>query len=144
MVEEMINTTIKIINYTRIRFNQIFKFSIVGFINTIVSYVTYVFFVKLNFNYILANYIAFAFGVVNSYILNNKYVFKKNKFHIIPFFKTLLSYSTSSIIGTSLLIIMVELFGISEYIAPIFITAISVPFNYVVLKYWAFKTQDKS
>lgn len=131
---------------------QFIKFGIVGVSNTVISYVIYVgglmVFKELNilsdYNYLLAQMIAFILSVLWSFYWNNKKVFlqEEGKKRSIwkSLIKTYISYSfTGLFLNSILLFIWVNLLGISEFIAPLINLLISVPLNFIINKFWAFK-----
>jgi putative flippase GtrA len=119
---------------------QFIKFGIVGVSNTLISLLIYYILVYLKINYIIANTIGFIVSVVNAYYWNNKFVFKKNSsFGIKAIIKTFISYGTTFLLSTILLILMVHYLGISKIISPIIILIITVPLNFLLNKFWAFK-----
>lgn len=132
-------------------FIQFVKFGIVGLSNTAFSYVLYVsslfIFQRLGvfpkIDYLVAHIIAFALSVLWSFYWNNKYVFgnsdgKRNILQAL--LKTYLSYSFTGLFLNSVLsIVWVEVFHWSKLIAPIANLLISVPLNFIMNKFWAFK-----
>lgn len=133
-------------------FMQFVKFGIVGVSNTVISYVLYAIsllgFQKAglfaNVDYLLAQIIAFVLSVLWSFYWNNKMVFvpkEGEKRSVIgALIKTYISYSfTGLFLNSILLILWVQIFHISEFIAPIINLLISVPLNFMINKFWAFK-----
>jgi len=125
---------------------QFFKFGIVGVSNTAISYGTYVLFTYLGCPYVLSNIIAFVISVLNSFFWNNRYVFKKhdgesrNPWWTLA--KTFLAYgSTGLILSNVFLVLLVEKFDINKFIAPILILLITIPLNFIINKFWAFRTK---
>lgn len=120
---------------------QFIKFGIVGLSNTAISLGIYYIFIFINRDwYIAGNTVGFIVSVLNSYYFNNKYVFQKTQSgHLKPLIKTYLAYGSTFILGTVLLIIMVEFLGIPETIAPLLILVITIPTNFLINKYWTFK-----
>ena len=121
---------------------QFVKFGFVGALNSIIFYGIYVFLVALNINYFVANIIGFSASVVNSYYWNSKYVFvqteKRNGW--ITFIKTYISYAmTGIVLNGFLLFVWVELWNVSEYIAPILNLMITIPLNFIINKLWAYR-----
>ena len=138
---------------TFVSFMQFIKFGIVGISNTVVSYLIYVIslviFKKLGifveFDYLMSQVIAFILSVLWSFYWNNKMVFTIQEGQKRSIWKTLLktyvSYSFTGLFLNSILIILwVHVFGISEFLAPIINLVISVPINFLINKFWAFKT----
>lgn len=125
-------------------FVQFIKFGLVGVGNTLISYVVYAFFVYLGYHYIIGSIIGFVVSVLNSFYWNNKYVFKEKDGEKRSLwkacFKTFLSYASSGLILTNiLLVVWVDLLHISEYLAPIINLVITIPINFLINKLWAFK-----
>ncbi len=135
-------------------FMQFVKFGIVGVSNTILSYVIYV--VSLlqfrglgifaNTDYFAANILAFVLSVLWSFYWNNKMVFKledgEERSVLKALLKTYISYSfTGLFLNSVLLVLWVKVLHISEFLAPIINLLISVPLNFIINKFWAFKKQ---
>ncbi len=121
---------------------QFIKFGIVGVINNAIYYAVYLILIKLNMHYVAANIIAFTVSVFNSYYWNNKYVFKTEEKRTWwkTFAKTYISYAgTGILLSNALLILWVEVCGISELIAPLIDLVITVPINFLINKYWAYR-----
>lgn len=134
-------------------FMQFVKFGIVGVSNTVVSYGIYIvsllmlkklrLFVK--YDYFIAQIVAFVLSVLWSFYWNNKMVFAVKKGQKRSVWKTLLktyvSYSfTGLFLNSILLVLWVQVLGVSEFIAPIANLLISVPVNFVINKFWAFRS----
>ncbi len=135
-------------------FMQFVKFGIVGVSNTVISYVLYAgtllilqktyLFPKID--YLLAQVVAFALSVLWSFYWNNKMVFTveegANRIWWKALIKTYISYSfTGLFLNSILLVLWVKACGISEFIAPIINLLISVPVNFLINKFWAFKEE---
>ncbi|QUO20778.1 GtrA family protein [Clostridiaceae bacterium Marseille-Q4143] len=135
---------------------QFIKFGIVGLSNTVISYLLYVgallIFQKKQWipsiDYLVAQVIAFVLSVLWSFYWNNKYVFKQNEGQERNIFaallKTYVSYAFTGLFLNSVLsFIWVEIIGVSKLIAPIINLLVSVPINFLMNKFWAFKTESK-
>lgn len=131
---------------------QFVKFGIIGISNTAISYIIYticlLLFRNTNFfskaDYLIAQGIAFILSVLWSFYWNNKMVFILDADEERSIWKTLLrtyiSYSfTGLFLNSILLVLWVQWFHISEFIAPIFNLLISVPLNFLINKFWTFK-----
>lgn len=122
---------------------QFIKFGIVGISNTLVNFGVYALLVFFGMNYLLANFLAFSVSVVNSFIWNNRYVFEASpdaRSRWVVFLKTYASYSVTGIFLTTVLLwLWISVFGINEYVAPLINIAFTVPINFVLNKYWAYK-----
>ena len=124
---------------------QFIKFALVGVTSTIVSLLIYSFCVYLQVQYFIANFLAFVLSVLNSFFWNNKFVFKKNDGAYRNLFYTLLksyvSYSITGIFFQSLLLFLfIDKLGISKYIAQILCILINLPVNFLLNKYWSYKS----
>jgi putative flippase GtrA len=128
---------------------QFIKFCIVGVSNTVVAYFLNIGILFLlrdaewRWDYIFANVTSFTLSIFWAFYWNNKYVFKekpeeeRNKWKALG--KTFLSYGfTGYILNNILLFVLVDMFGMSKYIAPLVTLIISVPVNFLLNKLWAF------
>lgn len=135
---------------------QFVRFGIVGLSNTLISYVIYVaslwvfqenkFLPKID--YLVAQLIAFILSVLWSFYWNNKFVFTKkeneNRSIIRALLKTYVSYAFTGLFLSSVLsILWVEIVGIPKLFAPIINLLVSVPLNFVINKFWAFRSNEK-
>lgn len=125
---------------------QFIKFGIVGVSNTLISYIVYMVGITVGIHYLLANFIAFAVSVSNSFYWNNRYVFKQEdgeeRSALKAFVKTALSYAgTGLVLNSILLAVQVDILGIPEWLAPLINLVITVPLNFVLNKLWAFRTE---
>lgn len=118
---------------------QLIKFGLVGLSNTAVSLAIYYLLVYLDIHYILANLAGFVVSVLNSFYWNRKYVFKSSGNIASSLVKTFISYGFTFVLGSLLLFIMVDLVEISAYIAPILNLLVTIPLNYMMNRFWAFR-----
>lgn len=133
-------------------FMEFVRFAIVGVSNTIVNYVVYLvslLFLQKNCNlpigeYYVAQVIAFILSVLWSYYWNSLVVFKledgEQRSWWKSLIKTYISYSfTGLFLYLALLYLWIDLLHISEFIAPIINLMVSVPINFLINKFWAFR-----
>lgn len=133
---------------------QFIKFGFVGLSNTLLYYVIYLIVLLIfkpfsfKWDYIAGNFTSFFISVAWSFYWNNKYVFtveegrKRNLF--LSLIKTYLSYAFTGILLTNVLsVLCVDIVGIPKEIAPIINLTISVPLNFLINKFWAFRTKKK-
>ena len=128
---------------------QFIKFGIVGVINTFTSYAIvntcyYVFHIHMQ----ISNIIAFVISVLVSFTLNSIFVFKKKNSSIkellYTLLKTYMSYATTGLILTAILIeIECNKFGIPLYIASFMNLIITVPINFILNRFWAFGKKNE-
>lgn len=135
---------------------QFIRFLIVGVSNTVVNYVlltaSRLILEKTGVAdrpaYIVANAIAFILSVAWSYFWNNRFVFKKGEGEkrsvLKSLIKTYISYSfTGLFLNSVLLVVWIEWLGISKLIAPLLNSAIGIPINFVINKFWSFKNEER-
>lgn len=123
---------------------QFIKFGIVGLSNTLISYIIYIILINFNVYYLLASFIGFLVSVINAYYWNDRYVFKvsagEKRQWWKAFMKTFTSYAgTGLVLNNILLIIWVDALGIPETLGPLINLFITIPLNFFLNKYWAFK-----
>lgn len=119
---------------------QVMKFCLVGFMNTIISYGTYVVFVALGVHYLLSSGIAFVVSTSNAYFWNNRYVFAGKETWWLGLLKTFCAYGvTGVILYNFLLYLLVEICGISEFLSPLFVLLVTIPCNFIINKYWTYR-----
>lgn len=124
---------------------QFIKFGIVGGINTILAYaITNIGFYVINFHPQICNASAFVITVFISFMLNSHFVFTQQDDTKISFWKALfkvyVSYSITGLFLTALLLYVEEsIFGIPHYIATLMNLIVSVPINFILNKFWAYK-----
>ena len=131
---------------SRKTFDQFVKFGVVGFSNTFIGYVVYSLCVWLGMHYLLANVVGFFVSVLNAYYWSDRFVFKKGTNEqrgLWPsLMKTVLAYASTGIVLNSILLwLLIDKMVLSEYIAPLIILMITVPTNFILNKYWSFKTK---
>jgi putative flippase GtrA len=112
--------------------NKFFRFLSAGVINSVATYLVYTLLV-LFLSYQASYAVAFAFGIVLSFVLNTKYVFEvvqtKKKFVLFP-----LVYFVQYLLGAILLNFLIEIIGINKFFAPLFIAVCLLPVSYLLSK----------
>lgn len=125
------------------KFMQFVRFALVGLSNSIISYTVYLICLKLGMHYQLANFLGFTVSVFNAFYWSNKYVFtedKENRSLVKTFIKTYISYAgTGLILAAGLLILWVKILHLPEFIGPVLNLLITVPLNFLINKFWAYK-----
>ena len=128
---------------------QFIKFGTVGAINTVLSYaITNGAYYLLHLHEQISNIIAFVITVFISFMLNGRFVFTENKEER-NFWKSLLkvyaSYSITGVFLTAILLyIEEELLGIPHYIATLMNLVVTIPINFLLNKFWAYKDKGKN
>lgn len=118
------------------------KFGIVGLTNNLIYYAVYLLLLHMGIHYVIANIIGFTISVFNAYFWNNKYVFEADSARVWwkTFLKTYISYAGTGIVLSNLLLyVWIDMLGVSELIAPLLNLIITVPVNFLMNRFWAFK-----
>lgn len=138
-VKNDIISKVKVYIKSKTFLNQLFRYSIVGVLNTILGlsaiYLLYNFF---HFDYIVSNIGGYFVGLVNGFIWNKKWTFESSKHfskEIVPF---LIVFGISYAVNLVIIILMVETFKIDPNIAQILGIAAYSSTNFLVNKYWTF------
>lgn len=125
-------------------FIQFVKFGIVGAFNTVLSYVIVnLMFYLWGINEQIGNLTAFVITVFISYLFNSRFVFQdtaKEQSFLAGLVKVYISYSVSGIfIAGILLYVETHVLHIPLYISTFANIFITVPINFVMNKFWAYK-----
>lgn len=131
---------------------QFVKFGIVGVSNSAIYYIVYVLSMMsfracdlfMESDYLMAQVVAFVLSTFWAFFWNSKYVFAQDnrsfRYLIIALLKTVVSYAfTGLLLSEFLLWFWVNIWGISEYVAPILNLIICLPVNFILNKMWAFR-----
>ncbi len=152
---------------------QFIKFALVGVSNTLISEGVYAVLVFFKMHYLPASFFGFVLSVLNAYYWSNKYVFKEQEdgerrvwWRVL--IKTYVAYFWGYLVNAALLVLWIEVLNIGRWMTPVadwcvkkgmesldavfwgnilaaFINlVITVPMNFLVNKYWAYKQKKKS
>ena len=121
---------------------QFIKFGIIGVSNAIVSTAIYYLFIWINTDlYFVGNIAGWIVSVFNSFFWNNIFVFRDSQFQWWKkLLRTYIAYGGSFLIGSLLLVLQVQVIGISAWLAPWINLVIIIPLNFIMNKFWAFKS----
>ncbi len=93
----------------------------------------------------LASILAFVISVTNSYFWNSRFVFKSRnhgfKSHFKSYVKTFLCYGITELIISPVIKVWLVGLGISYAIASLGSLVITIPTNFILNKFWAFKNK---
>jgi len=153
----MIDSLLKKFNEIDKRFNgtlrQFIRFGAVGVSNTAVGYILNIATLlilrplDLKGDYFIANIVAFVLGVLWVYYWSNRFVFKQKEgdekrvwWKVL--LKVYITYGISGFIIANILSwIWIENLGISKFVAPLLNLIVTVPFNFILNKFWAYKDE---
>ena len=151
-MEKVIEIVMRFMAYKVLRLNigddawsglvQFVKFGVVGLTNNAISYVIYIALIMVGMHYTPASIIGFTVSVFNSYYWNSKYVFKEDGGRIWwkTLIKTYISYAgTGIVLNNFLLFVWIDVLGISAMVAPLINLVITVPINFIMNKFWAYR-----
>lgn len=133
--------------FTRVVFDkfpwlaQFINFSVVGVVNTVLSYLLYAFFLWLSLHHQVANQLAFWITVLNGYLMNRFWVFKRQAAERSPAqtIRYFCVYGFNFLLGIFLLYLYVDVLYLNKYIAPIISMPVTIPLNYCLNRYWVFR-----
>lgn len=117
---------------------QFLKFGAVGIVNTFITIGVYFVLVYFGANYIIANSIGYALGVLNSYYWNKNWVFGADQAQKYIFTKFILVNLLTLGINTVILYVLVDYMNINPFLAQIVATGAGLLFNFILNKRWTF------
>jgi len=119
---------------------QVYRFSVVGIVNSAISYFIYVVLIFFGIQYQIANIVSYLFGLISSYFLNKKWTFinsDKHKTKVVILFVLLNLVSLSVSLLTLTLLVNLTVF--SKYLLQIIAMAASTIVNFIGSKYLVFR-----
>ena len=111
---------------------EIFRFGIVGVIETIISYTVYIILEKLGLQYNIAYTLGYIISFCFNYIASTYFTFKTD-INAKKGIKFAFAHGFNYFLQIALLNIFVYI-GISKALSPIFVYAISIPINFFVVR----------
>lgn len=114
------------------------KFGAVGIVNTLITIGSFTLFVYLGVNYILANFMAYILGMINSFFLNKNWVFQTKTNHISIVIKFIFVNLITLGINTLFLYVLVQFIHLHASVAQLISTSFGLVINYVLNKKWTF------
>lgn len=112
---------------------QVFKFGLVGLLNTMVTYILYI--ILLNkFQYSLAYSISYVVGIVVSYFFNTFFVFKQ-PITIDRFLKFPIVYLVQYLLNLLLMFVFVNKLFMNEKIVLLMSIVITFPITFLISRY---------
>lgn len=125
----------------RQRYCQILTFSLVGIINTVITYAVFVIFFKLfSVNYLISSGLGYCCGLANSYFMNRKFTFKATTKKSIGEGSRFIVVNVAALLINLLLMkIFVRGFEVLPEIAQVIAIAGSYCINFIGNKFWTFR-----
>lgn len=127
---------------------QFIKFGMVGGLNTVLSYlITNVCYYGFHLHEQICNFISFVITVLISYLLNSRFVFQQQEENKQPWYKALAkvyaSYALTELLLMGILLFIQERqLGIPHYIATFINLCVTVPLNFILNKFWAYRNRN--
>ncbi len=118
---------------------QFIKFGLVGVSNTVVGFGMYYLLYFCGMHYLIANIVSWLISVFNAFYWNNKYVFQYRRNWWITLLRTYISYGVSLVVSTLMMYALIEFLHVSPVVAPVICLLVTVPLNFLLNKFWAFK-----
>lgn len=115
------------------------KFGLVGVLNTVITIVVFNILRFVGINMIVANSVGYICGMTNSYLWNNKWVFKSNSKEVGTIIKFIVVNLITMIINNCILILVVQKIGINEVIAQCLALILTTVINFIGSNIWIFK-----
>lgn len=121
-------------------FIHLYKFLIVGVINTALTYVSYTVLRLFDISPLICNAIGYVVGLINSFLWNKKWVFKSHKrslkYELISFF---LIFILCYVIQLYSFKFMIDSLNINEYIAQILSMGLYTIINFILNRLISFR-----
>lgn len=111
-------------------FWRVLRFLCAGGFNTVISFGLYVILLRF-FSYIVAYTISYFFGIVISYFVSVRFVFR-GKGGLLKFLFYPLIYGLQYVVGVLLLSYIVRGWGVPDTWAPLFVVVLTLPMTYVL------------
>lgn len=126
---------------------QLIRFGIVGVLNNIISLTVYYLVVHFHPScYLFGNALGFLVSTMNAYLCNRRFVFHAQKDKTSRgqyLLKTYCVYTLSLFVSTALLFLLVDILGVSNNIAPLCALMVTVPMNYLMNRFWIYRSDKK-
>ena len=124
----------------KIGIKKIKKFLLVGIFNAISGYsLIILLYTLLNINFYLSNFIGYLFGLMISFILNRKFVFKVQGKILAPFIKFIFSFFLSYFLNIFVFYICSEFVNLNYYLALLIASCFYSISFFIACNYFTFK-----
>ena len=109
---------------------RVFRFLVAGSVNTAITYIAYLLLLQVS-AYRVAFTVSFVFGILVSYILSARFVFRRPASRR-SFLQFPLVYAAQYLLGLLLVTICVEQLGMPSWLAPLTALAVTIPITYLL------------
>ena len=118
---------------------ELAAYFIAGVLTTLVNFIVYYAMLFIGIEYKISNTAAFIISVIFAFIVNKKYVFLSDKSYIKEFIKFSLGRVFTYVLDIGTMIVLIEVFSVSEYMAKLWTNILVMVSNYLISKFWTFK-----
>ena len=118
---------------------ELAAYFIAGVLTTLVNFIVYYAMLFMGIDYKISNTAAFIISVIFALIVNKKYVFLSDKSYIKEFIKFSLGRVFTYVLDIGTMIVLIEVFSVSEYMAKLWTNILVMVSNYFISKFWTFK-----
>jgi putative flippase GtrA len=112
---------------------EFLRFIVIGGVNTVLSYGIYVA-TNLIVPYIAAYTISMIAGILISYILNARFVYRTS-LSLSRAVAYPLVYLVQYLVGVGTLYLLVQMLGVSKYLAPFLVVIVTIPITFVLSRF---------
>lgn len=134
------NRLIKIMGLSN---HRIFRFLIVGILNTIFGYAIYAFLLFVNVPYLIALFIATVAGVIFNYFSFGRLVFQSLGGRFV-FVKFVIAYAIVYLVNAFILEILTQKFLYDPYVGQVICIPISVILSWTIMNKWVYKNDNRN
>ncbi len=121
---------------------QLFKFGIVGIVNTLLTALTIWLFLKvLLWSDYLSNIIGYSIGLINSFIWNRKWTFENKGSVKETVFKFIVTFAFSYLVQLGNLSLLLNHTKIDPYVCQLLSIIVYTIINFLLNKYYTFKSE---
>lgn len=123
--------------------SSLFKYLLVGIVNTIFGYC--IIFALMFFGVIpeTANLIGYICGIILSYFLNKTFTFKSQNSHKKDFWRFAIAMALAYLINLAVLVITHRMLGIDKYVSQIISGIFYTASGYIFNRFFAFKNTNR-
>lgn len=120
-------------------YRPLWRFGVVGLVNTGLDYLFFLFLVRIGVNYLIAQAASYTMGVINSFLMNRAWTFGNSGRETGDSLLRFLAVNGLSLaLSVAGLRALSASGGVSVYLAKIAVTAFPWVIRYLGYKYWAF------
>lgn len=116
-------------------YRQIISYGVVGLCNTLITIAVIALLTLMHVNLIAANAAGYAIGLINSYLLNQRYTFQA-KGKLFPFF---VSFGVSYLLNLAVLLTLMPLAVVHPLVPQAGGVLVYLVFFYVLMKLWVYR-----